>query len=47
MLEYVSEVTSIKPPAIAYIDDRAITFDGDYTETIKELKNFKPYWQTG
>lgn len=25
---YVDEVTHLKPPAIAYVDDRALTFDG-------------------
>ena len=43
--DYVYDVTSIKPPAVAYIDDRAIRFNGDYDETLKELKKFKPYWE--
>ena len=38
-------VTNVKVPAIAYIDDRAIQFKGNYNQTLKELENFKPYWQ--
>lgn len=34
------KVTNRKVPAVAYIDDRAIQFNGNY----KKLKNFKPYW---
>lgn len=43
--EYVDNVTSMKPPAIAYIDDRAIHFDGDYDQALKQLWGFKPYWK--
>ena len=42
---YVRDVTSRKPPALAYIDDRAIRFDGDYGATLVELSTFKPYWE--
>lgn len=42
---YFAEVTSIKRPAHAYIDDRAITFKGSYDETLKDLDNFAPYWK--
>ena len=38
-------VTDIKVGAVAYIDDRAITFRGNYEETLKELMDFKPYWE--
>ena len=43
--DYVDNVTSMKPPAIAYIDDRAIKFDGDYDQALKQLWGFKPYWK--
>lgn len=43
--QYVSNITNVKAPAHAYIDDRAIKFDGDYAETIIELEKFRPYWQ--
>jgi hydroxymethylpyrimidine pyrophosphatase-like HAD family hydrolase len=38
------EVTNRKIPAVAYIDDRAIQFNGSYIQTIYEALNFKPYW---
>lgn len=37
------EVTNRKIPAVAYIDDRAIRFNGSYTPTIYEALNLKPY----
>ena len=33
-----------KPKAEIYIDDRAVTFNGEYGETLKKIKNFKPWW---
>lgn len=38
------KVTNRKVPAVAYIDDRAIQFNGNYEKVISQLKNFKPYW---
>ena len=38
------EVTNRKIPAVAYIDDRAIRFNGSYIQTIYEAVNLKPYW---
>lgn len=43
--EYVTDVTSFKPPALAYIDDRGIQFKGNYQEILEQLKDFKPYWR--
>jgi hypothetical protein len=34
-----------KPVATVYIDDRAIKFNGDFNETLKELESFKTYWE--
>ena len=45
MLQYVAEVTSIKPPARVYLDDRGIQFNGDYEKALKDIKNFKTYWE--
>lgn len=38
-------ITNQKVPALAYIDDRAIQFRGNFNETLKELENFKAYWE--
>lgn len=38
------KVTNRKVPAVAYIDGRAIQFNGNYKKVISRLKNFKPYW---
>ena len=45
MIQYVSEVTSIKPPARIYLDDGGINFNGDYEKALKDIKNFKTYWE--
>ena len=43
---YVSNITNVKNPfASAFIDDRAIRFNGDYDETLQEITFFKPYWR--
>ena len=38
-------VTNEKPKAIAYIDDRAIKFDGNYDNLYNEINDFKPHWK--
>ncbi len=40
------KITNEKVPAIAYIDDRAIQFKGNFNDTLKELFDFEPYWKT-
>ena len=32
-----------KPPAVAYVDDRGINFDGDWSKITTELKDFTPW----
>lgn len=44
---FVDNVTDRKVPAIAYIDDRALLFRGDFDATLEELRNFKTHWQKG
>jgi len=40
----VDEVCDHKPPAIIYVDDRAVKFDGDWDECAKAIANFS-HWQ--
>lgn len=37
----VDEVCEHKPPALVYIDDRAIRFQGNWSDTISELSQFR------
>ena len=39
------EITDRKPIADAYLDDRAVTFNGDWGSALENLKNFKPWMQ--
>ena len=40
----VDEVTKEKPPAICYIDDRAICFDGNAAYLKEKIENFDPWY---
>lgn len=39
----VDKICSTKPPALVYIDDRAITFTGDASNLLEKIKNFEPW----
>lgn len=43
----VDIVCKEKPPAICYIDDRAICFDGKSDELLDKIKNFVPWNKRG
>mgnify|MGYP003571436867 CR=1 FL=1 len=43
--DLVTDVTNVKDPAYLHIDDRCICFNGNYTQTLKEIENFKVYWK--
>lgn len=45
LYHYVAEVTSLKPPALAYVDDRAIQFNGDCGDVLVQLAGFRPHWE--
>ena len=47
LLEYVDRVCTEKPPAIVYIDDRAIRFDGKPENLLEQINTFKPWYETG
>lgn len=40
---FVDELSVEKPPAIVYIDDRAICFNGTFDGLIEKIKNFQPW----
>lgn len=42
----VDDVCEQKPPAIVYIDDRAICFDGNTKGLLKKIQNFRPWYKT-
>ena len=44
--EYIDKVCKEKPPAIAYIDDRAICFDGHPETLLKKIQSFQPWYKT-
>lgn len=46
MVRYVDMVRKEKPPAIVYVDDRAICFDGHPETLLEKIQNFKP-WNKG
>ena len=45
LAQYVDKVCKEKPPAIVYIDDRAICFDGHPETLLKKIQNFQPWYK--
>lgn len=43
--ECIKSVTNQKIPAILYIDDRGLNFNGNYEELLSAINNFTPYWK--
>jgi len=41
---YITSISNIKIPAIMYIDDRAVKFNGDFKDALKEVTEFKVHW---
>lgn len=39
------KISAEKPPALVYVDDRAICFDGDASKLYSKIINFKTWWQ--
>lgn len=44
LAQYVTFISNWKVPAAVYVDDRAITHRGNFTETLKEIESFAPWW---
>lgn len=45
LLEHVSAITSRKPPAHVFVDDRAVCFRGDFDDTLRRIAEFKAHWE--
>ena len=45
LCKYITHVSNTKYPSIVYVDDRGITFNGNYDETLQQIKQFKTYWE--
>lgn len=43
----IQAITSIKVPAFLQIDDRSIQFVGNWSQTLKEVEGYKPWWENG
>ena len=43
--QYIDDIVKEKPPAIVYIDDRAICFDGKPETLLGKIKAFKPWYK--
>lgn len=43
----VDNISAEKPPAVCYIDDRALTFDGHPETLLEKIVNFCPWYQHG
>ena len=41
----VDQITAEKQPAIVYIDDRAICFDGRPKTLLEQIQNFEPWYK--
>lgn len=45
LAQYVDKVCKEKPPAICYIDDRAICFDGHPEKLLSQIQQFQPWYK--
>ena len=43
--KYFIDVTNIKMTATIYLDDRGVCFNGDFENTLKQIKEFKTHWE--
>ncbi|MCQ2738797.1 MAG: HAD family hydrolase [bacterium] len=42
---FFKDVTNVKLSSFLYIDDRAMTFNGNYQKTLQEINSFEVYWE--
>lgn len=41
----IDGISNKKPMATCYLDDRAVNFNGDWTDALAKLVNFKTHWE--
>jgi len=41
----IVRVVDKKPPALVYLDDRGVTFTGDFDDALSAILNFKAHWE--
>ena len=41
----VYDVADYRPPSLITVDDRAITFNGNWNQTLEDIKRFKPWYK--
>ena len=44
---HIDKICKEKPPAVVYIDDRAICFDGNTADLLDKIENFQPWTEEG
>lgn len=42
---YYDNITNVKRGAFCYVDDRGLTFNGNYEEILEKISNFKAWWE--
>lgn len=47
LMPLIADITNKKLPAKLQIDDRAISFQGNYNDTLKQIDTFQPHWELG
>jgi hypothetical protein len=45
LADVIARVTDRKPAAHVFIDDRAVCFRGDFTQTLRDIDAFTAHWQ--
>ncbi len=43
--QYIEDITNTKELCYLFVDDRCISFNGDYDELSQNIKNFKPWYK--
>jgi phosphoglycolate phosphatase-like HAD superfamily hydrolase len=41
---YIDEITNLKGPAVVYLDDRGLTFTGDFNRALDQIRTFRVHW---